>query len=123
MPRRKVCFSFKLQALAPKVWCLRQQRNMSKFRERWRWTRGIFFHVVLLDALVWMCGSFAEMCGEANKSSRKRASRKSILSEDLTRAAELQVGSTVCRVHQNETRRRNGLRSFRSNQLSDRSIT
>ena len=47
------------------------------------------FYVVLLVALVWLCGSFAEKCGKANKSSRKCAGKKYFLSEDLTRAAEL----------------------------------
>lgn len=42
---------------------------------------------------------------KANKGSRKCAGRKYILSEDLARAAELQVPSTVCRVHKDEIRR------------------
>ncbi|KAK2548316.1 hypothetical protein P5673_031551 [Acropora cervicornis] len=35
----------------------------------------IFFYAVLLVELVWLCGSFAEKCGKANKSSRKCASK------------------------------------------------
>ena len=80
---------------------------MSEFRKRSRSARAIFFHVVLVVALVWLCGSFAEKCGKANKSSRKCAGRKYILSEELARAAELQVGSTVCRLHWDEIRRSN----------------
>ena len=61
-----------------------------------------FFYAVLLVALVWLCGSLAEKCGKANESSRKCAGKKYFLSEDLARAAELQVGTTVCRVHWDE---------------------
>ena len=64
-----------------------------------------FFHVVLLVALLWLCGSSA--CEKANKSSRKCAGKKYFLSEDLARAAQLQVGSTVCRIHWDEIRRSN----------------
>ena len=42
---------------------------------------------------------------KANKRSRKCAGRKYILYEDLARAAEVQVPSTVCRVHKDEIRR------------------
>ena len=51
-----------------------------------------FFHVVLLVASVWLCGSYAEKYRKANKSSRKCADKKCFLSEDLARASELQVG-------------------------------
>ena len=61
-----------------------------------------FFYSVLLVALVWMCGSFAEKCGKAYKTSCTCAGKKYFLSEDLARAAELQVGLTVCRVHWDE---------------------
>ena len=64
-----------------------------------------FFPVALLVASVWLCGSYAAKYGKANKSSRKCAGKKYFLSEDLARAAELQVGSTVCRVHWDEIRR------------------
>ena len=77
---------------------------MREFRARSRSTRAIFFHVVLLVALVWSCGSFKEKCGKANKSSSKCVGQKYCMSEDLARAAELQVGSTVCR---DEIRRSN----------------
>ena len=80
---------------------------MREFRARSRSTRAIFFHVVLLVTLVWSCGSFAEKSGKANKSNRKCAGKMYFLSEDLARAAELQVGSTVCRVHWDEIRRSN----------------
>ena len=86
---------------------MHRQRNMREFSVRSRSTRAIFFLVVLLVALLWLCGSLAEKCGKANKSSRKCAGRKYRLSEDLARAAELQVGSTVCRVHWDEIRRSN----------------
>ena len=67
--------------------------------------KSSFFPVVLLVASVWLCGSYAAKCGKVNKSSRKCASKKIFLSEDLARAAELQVGSTVCRVHWDKIRR------------------
>ena len=67
---------------------MHQQRNRSTFRERSCSTIGICFRVVLLVALVCSCISFLEKCGKANKSSRKCAGRKYILSEDLARAAE-----------------------------------
>ena len=74
---------------------------MREFRARSRSTRAIFFHVALLDALVWSCGSFAEKCGKANKSSRKCTGKKKIY------ILSGQVGSTVCRVHWDERRRSN----------------
>ena len=78
---------------------------MREFRARSRSTRAIFCpHVVLFVALVWSCGSFTEKCGKANKSSSKCVGQKYCMSEDLVRAAELQVGSTVCR---DEIRRSN----------------
>ena len=78
---------------------------MREFRARWRSPRAYIFYAVLLVALVWLCGSLAEKCGTANKSSHKCAGKKYFLSEDLARAAELQVGTTVCRVHLDEIRR------------------
>ena len=54
------------------------QRNMREFRTRSRSTRAICFFAVLLVALVWSCGSFAEKCGKANKSSRTCAGKKDI---------------------------------------------
>ena len=80
---------------------------MREFRAHLRSIRANCFYAVLLVALVWLCGTFAEKCGKANKTSRKCAGKKYRLSEDLARAAELQVGSTVCRVHWDEIRRRN----------------
>ena len=76
---------------------------MREFRARLRSTRAnlILFYTVFLVALVWLCGSFA------NKSSRKCAGKKYFLSEDLLRAAELQVGSTFCRVLWDEIRKSN----------------
>jgi len=68
---------------------------MGEFRARSRSTRAIFFHVVLLVALLWLCGSSAEKCEKADKSSLKCAGKKYFLSEDLARAAQLQEGSTV----------------------------
>ena len=60
------------------------------------------FYVVLLVALVWLCGSFAEKCGKANKSRRKCAGKKYFLSEDLTRAAELSgLNSLPCSLGRN----------------------
>ena len=56
-------------------------------------------------ASVWLCGSYAAKCGKANNSSRKcRAGEKYFLSEDLARAAELQVhglDSLPCALGQN----------------------
>ena len=78
---------------------------MREFRARWRSTRAFFFYAVLFVAFVWLCGSLAEKCGKGNKSSRTCAGKKYFLSEDLARAAELQVGTTVCRVHWDEIRR------------------
>ena len=63
---------------------------------------SIFFPVVLLVVSVWLWDSYATKCGTANQSSRKCAGKKYFLSEDLARAAKLQVGSTVCRVHWGE---------------------
>ena len=77
---------------------------MREFRARSLSTRAIFFPVALLVASVWLCGTYAAKCGKANKISRKCAGKKYFLSEDLARAAELQVGSTVCRVHWDEIR-------------------
>ena len=79
---------------------------MREFQARWRSTRAIFY-AVLLAALVWLCDSFAAKCGKANKSSRKCAGKKYFLSKELARAAELQQGSTICRVHWDEIRRSN----------------
>lgn len=76
------------------VWCLHRQRNMREFRARSRSTRTIFFHVVLLLALVWSCG-FTEKCGEANKSSRKCVGKKYYLSEDIARAADQQFAVSI----------------------------
>jgi len=86
---------------------------MTEFRVRSRSTRAIFFHVVLLVALLWLCVSSAEKCEKANKSSRKCAGKKHFLSEDLARAAQLQVASTVYRVHYDEIRRSNDRCSVR----------
>ena len=80
---------------------------MREFQARWRSTRAIFFYAVLLVALVWLCDSFAAKCGKANKSSRKCAGKKYFLSKELARAAELQEGSSICRVHWDEIRRSN----------------
>ena len=51
----------------------------------------IFFLVVLRVASVWLCASEAAKCGKANKSSRNCAGKMYFLSENLARAAELQV--------------------------------
>ena len=67
--------------------------------------KSTFFPLVLLVASVWLCGSYAAKCGKANKSSRKCAAKKYFLSEDLAKAAELEVGSTVCRIHWDEMKR------------------
>ena len=75
---------------------------MREFRAHSCSARAIFFHVALLVALVWSCSSFTEKCEKANKSSGKCAGKKYYLAEDIARAAELQVGSTVCRVHCDE---------------------
>ena len=80
------------------------QRKMREFRARWRSARANFFHAVLLVAL---CDSVAVKCGKANKTSRKCAGKKYFLSKELARAAELQEGSAICRVHWDEIRRSN----------------
>ena len=80
---------------------------MREFRARCRSAKAMFFHTVLLVALVWLCDSAAVKCGKANKSSRKCAGKIYLLSQELARAAELQEGSTICRVHWNEIRRSN----------------
>ena len=52
----------------------------------------IFFLVVLRVASVWLqCASEAGKCGKANKSSHNCAGKMYFLSENLARAAELQV--------------------------------
>ena len=64
---------------------------MRKFRARSRSTSNFFFLVVLRVASVWLCASEAAKCGKANKSSRNCAGKMYFLSENLARAAELQV--------------------------------
>ena len=83
------------------------QRKMRKFRARWRSARANFFHAVLLVALVLLCDSVALKCGKANQTSRKCAGKIYFLSKELARAAELQEGSAICRVHWDEIRRSN----------------
>ena len=82
---------------------------MREYRARSRSTRAIFFpifsHSSSCYVTVWLPVFYAAKCGKANKSSRKCAGKKYFLSEDIARAAELQVGSTVCRVHWDEIRR------------------
>ena len=111
MGKVRLVFSFK--RLHQGVWGLHQQKNMTEFRARSRSTRAILFHVVLLVALLWLCGSPA--CEKGDKSSRKCAGKKYFLSEDLARAAQLQVGSTVCPVHWDEIRRSNDRCRFQTN--------
>jgi len=103
----KFSFLFSFKRLHQGVWCLYQQQNMTEFQAPSRSTRTIFSHVVLLVALLWLCGSSAEKCEKADKSSRKCAGKKYFLSQDLARAAQLQVRSTVCRVHWDEIRSSN----------------
>ena len=81
------------------------QRKMRKFRARWRSARANFFHAVLLVALVLLCDSVALKCGKPNKTTRKCAGKIYFLSKELARAAELQDGSAICRVHWDEIRR------------------
>ena len=76
---------------------------MREFRARWRSATAIFFHAVLLVALVLLCDSVAVKCGKANKTSRKIY----FLSKELARADELQESSAICRVHWDEIRRSN----------------
>ena len=78
---------------------------MRKFRARWRSARANFFHAVLLVALVLLCDSVALKCGKPNKPTRKCAGKIYFLSKELARAAELQEGSAICRVHWDEIRR------------------
>ena len=66
-----------------------------------------FFHAVFFVALVWLRDSVAVKCGKANKSSRRCSGKIYFLSKELARAAELQEGSTICRVHWDEIRRSN----------------
>ena len=80
-------------------------QKMREFQARSRSTSANFILVVLLVASVCVCASCAAKCGKANKSCRKCAGKMYFLAEDLARAAELQVGSTVCRVHWDEIRR------------------
>ena len=61
-----------------------------------------FFPVVPLLVSVWMCGSYAAKFGKAKKAAVNVPAKNIFLSEDLARTAELQVGSTVCRVHWDE---------------------
>ena len=93
--------------LHPRVSCLHPQRKMRKFRARWRSARANFFHAVLLVVLVLLCDSVALKCGKANQTSRKCAGKIYFLSKELARAAELQEGSAICRVHWDEIRRSN----------------
>ena len=79
------------------------QRKMRKFRARWRSARANFVNAVLLVALVLLCDSVALKCGKPNKTTRKIY----FLSKELARAAELQEGSAICRVHWDEIRRSN----------------
>ena len=78
------------------------RESFGRFRAR---QEQFFFLVALLVAPVWLCSSYAAKCGKANKSSRNCAGKMYFLSENLARAVELQVGSTVCRVHWDEIRR------------------
>ena len=80
------------------------QRKIRKFRARWRSARANFFHAVLLVALVLLCDSVALKCGKPNKTTRKCAGKIYFLSKELARAAELQEGSAICRVHWDEIR-------------------
>ena len=80
---------------------------MREFRARCRSARANFFHTVLLVALVLLRDSVAVKCGKANKTSRKCAGKIYFLSKELTRAAELQEDSAICRVHWDEIRRSN----------------
>ena len=93
--------------LHPRVSCLHPQRKMRKFRARWRSARANFFHAVLLVALVLLCDSVALKCEKANQTSRKCAGKIYFLSKELGRAAELQEGFAICRVHWDEIRRSN----------------
>ena len=83
------------------------QRKMRKFRARWRSARANFFDAVLLVALVLLCDSVALKCGKPNQTTRKCAGKIYFLSKELARAAELQEGSAICRVHWDEIRRSN----------------
>ena len=100
-----LCLIFK--RLHPRVSCLHPQRKMRKFRARWRSARANCFHAVLLVVLVLLCDSVALKCGKANQTSRKCAGRIYFLSKELARAAELQEGSAICRVHWDEIRKSN----------------
>ena len=83
------------------------QRKMREFRPCWRSARANFFPAVLLVAMVLLCDSVALKCGKANKTSHKCAVKIYFLSKELARAAELQEGSAICRVHWDEIRRSN----------------
>lgn len=65
-----------------------------------------FFRRILLVSLV-LCDSVALKCGKPNKTTRKCAGKIYFLSKELARAAELQEGSAICRVHWDEIRRSN----------------
>ena len=55
------------------------QRNLREFRARSRSTRAIFFHVALLVALVWSCGSFAEKKNWESQQSSLKCTGKNII--------------------------------------------
>ena len=75
---------------------------MREFRARSRSTRAIFFTQFSLLRLF-----LRRKMWESVQKQLKMCRQKYFLCKDLARAAELQVGSTVCRVHWDEIRRSN----------------
>ena len=88
--RGKVClvekfvFSFEFQALAPRGLMFAPTTKYERISGAFALDNSNFFRVVVFVTLVRSCGSFAEKCGKANKSSRKCAGRNYFLYEDLT---------------------------------------
>ena len=86
--------------LAPRV------KIMFEDATRSRWRRPILLSVVVVVLLFKCCSSQDEKCGKRLSKGKCRG-RHYFLTPLLARAAELPVGSIVCRVHWDEIRRGN----------------
>ena len=86
--------------LAPRVKTMLENATCSRLRGK------VLLSVVVVVLLFKCCSSQDEKCGK-RLSKRKCGGRHYFLTPQLARAAELPVGSIVCRVHWDEIRRQN----------------
>ena len=86
--------------LAPSTKTMLEDANCSRLR------RKVLLSVVVVVLLLKCCSSQDEKCGK-RAGKRKCGGRHYFLTPQLARAAELPVGSIVCRVHWDEIRREN----------------